>query len=407
MRAGAAFGVVLLHCCVPYMDPPVPGLAWSVRDTPSWLAGQCFWVIELFIMPLFLMLAGYFAWQTCHRCGIAVLVQSRARRLLVPLLFGMVVILPLDLYAWLLGWVTEGWIAPQKLRSLKFDGAVDRDLWGLSHLWFLQYLFLYVLALAGGLWMWQRSSLSRRPLKPVPLVSALFLAAVFTLYVHPEVVWGFQHAFLPVLSKWIYSGIFFALGIVLAAYDGQLDLLKRHASRLVAPAVLLSLAALIMGSWHLRGGTNQLASMTLAATTCAAALTACLAIIGVSARYIRMRTLPQSVSYLAAASFWVYMFHHPLIGLVHVDLKWLLPTTYPIVKVALAFMLVSALSLVTYEYWVRQSALGRLLGFEWQPTRARATTTSDAGGAPEEIISIPMERRTDAAPKTQPRRRAA
>ena len=162
VRAAAAFGVVLLHCCVPYMRPQVPGLVWSVRDTPSWLAGQCFWTIELFIMPLFLVLAGCFAWQTLHRSGPGRLVRTRSRRLLIPLLFGVVVILPLDLYAWLLGWVSEGLIPAQKLRSLKFDSGIDRDLWGLSHLWFIQYLFLYVLALAGTFWVWRRAPLLSR-----------------------------------------------------------------------------------------------------------------------------------------------------------------------------------------------------------------------------------------------------
>ncbi len=173
VRAVAAFGVVLLHCCVPYMRPSVPGLVWSVRDTPHWIAEQCFWTIELFIMPLFLVLAGFLAWQTLDRSGASSLIKSRARRLLVPLLFGCVVILPLDLYAWLLGWVTEGLIAPQKLRSLKFDPAIDRDLWGLSHLWFLQYLFLYVVALAAGVWAWHRAPISGKRVPGVTVIASL------------------------------------------------------------------------------------------------------------------------------------------------------------------------------------------------------------------------------------------
>ena len=40
LRGLAALGVVLLHCCVPYMQPVVPGLAWSVFDHSHWLASQ-------------------------------------------------------------------------------------------------------------------------------------------------------------------------------------------------------------------------------------------------------------------------------------------------------------------------------------------------------------------------------
>ena len=377
VRAVAAFGVVLLHCCVPYMQPAVPGLAWSVHDTPHWLAEQCFWTIELFIMPLFLVLAGFLAWQTLDRSGAGRLIKSRARRLLVPLLFGCVVILPLDLYAWLIGWVGEGLIAPVKLRSLKFDHGIDQDLWGLSHLWFLQYLFLYVVALAGGVWVWSRAT-ATRPLNPGPkiLAAALLLIGCLTLYFCPEVVWGFQHSFFPVPSKWVYSGVFFALGALLAAKDANLDWLKSHAGKLAAQSLVVAVAALSLGNWHLQGHSNDLASVMLAVTTCMGAVMLTLAIIGVTAKHVEK--VPVSISYLAAASFWVYMIHHPILGLIHTDLKWMFPGTNSVLKVGMAFAVSSALSLATYELWVRQTALGRLLGFGWQaPDRSLQRDASD------------------------------
>ncbi len=404
VRAAAALGVVLLHCCVPYMRPEVPGLAWSVRDTPNWLAAQCFWTIELFIMPLFLVLAGCFAWQTLQRSGPASLVRTRSRRLLVPLLFGMVVVLPLDLYAWLLGWVTEGLIPAQKLRSLKFDPAIDRDLWGLSHLWFLQYLFLYVLTLAGMFWAWRRIPSLRRPRPGAgTLAVGLIIVASLVLYQRPEVVWGFQHSFFPVPSKWIYSGVFFALGVLLAAHDRHFVWLKSQATRLVAPALLFAAAALMMGAWHLQGGSNDLASVTLAITTSLGAVLMTFAIIGVAAA--KIRSLPSSISYLAAASFWVYMIHHPILGLVHTDLKWMLPSVHPLAKVGLAFLASTALSLVTYELFVRQTALGRLLGFQWQWPGSVAEGTIPLNDT--EVISIEAGRPPSQTPDSVPNRRAA
>ncbi|MGB1817903.1 MAG: acyltransferase family protein, partial [Rubripirellula sp.] len=144
LRCFAALGVVLLHSCVPYLRYPMPGLTWSVMDTPNTAIDFLFWSIELFIMPLFLVLAGFFAWQTLRRRGPSTLIRSRARRLLIPLLFGALVILPLDLYCWVGSWVVEGIVSPVKLKSLKIDHPIGQNLWGLSHLWFLQYLFLYI-----------------------------------------------------------------------------------------------------------------------------------------------------------------------------------------------------------------------------------------------------------------------
>lgn len=412
VRAAAALGVVLLHCCVPYMQPEVPGLVWSVRDTPHWLASQCFWAIELFIMPVFLVLAGFLAWQSLQRSGPSRLIQTRARRLLIPLAFGMIVVLPLDLYAWLLGWVSEGVIPWKKLRSLKFDHGIDKDLWGLSHLWFLQYLFLYVLTLAACVWGWRRvwpagrhvpavQRLSAQHLSASRLSAGLLAVGCLTLVWSPEVVWGFQHRFYPVLSKWIYSGAFFACGVLLASLDPQLSWLKMRARGFVGPAVVFAGAALVLGQWHLRGGENQLASIMLAITTCVSASLITLGLIGLAAKHVKR--LPLSVSYLAAASFWIYMVHHPLLGLIHTDLKWWFPNANPLMKLAAAFVVASTVSIATYEVWVRRSALGRLLGFQWQmPERAQS-----AGDGPREILPMDPRREQTSVPATTPTRRAA
>lgn len=366
LRAAAAFGVVLLHSCVPYLQHPMPGLAWPVRDTASPIVDFGFWWIELFIMPLFLVIAGFLAWQTLERRGPIALVRSRAKRLLIPLLFGILVILPLDLYCWVLGWVAEGIVAPIKLKSLKFDGVVDRDLWGLSHLWFLQYLFLYVSVTALVVLVRRRyATLDRQSPKPLVIAAAVLAVGTVTLYVRPEVVWGFQHAFPPVVSKWLYCGLFFAFGATLASHDGQLVRLKAHAHRLVAPAMLFSVAAVSLGRWHLSGnGDHQLAEIALAALTCCSGLLLTLALIGVAVA--RIGQVPQTVQYLAAASFWVYLVHHPLLGLVHLDLKWMLPGASPVVKTVAAFAIASGLSLLLYEGLIRRTALGRTLGFSWE-----------------------------------------
>ncbi len=369
LRGYAALGVVLLHCCVPYMNPKVPGLAWSVEDSPHWAASLIFWSIELFIMPVFLLLAGYFAWGSLVRSGSKRLVTSRARRLLVPLGFGMVVILPIDLYVWLAGWVADGKIPLRKLKSLKFADGIDQDLWGLSHLWFLQYVFLYVLILAGAYFLYRRIEiLARYRLSATLCVVMLSAMGCLTLFIHPEVVWGFQHRFYPVLSKWLYSGLFFAGGALVAFYDPRLTWIAAKVYRSSGLALAFSISALLLGQWHLRGGDHQFATMMLAVTTCAAAALITVSFVGLAAK-VRGR-LRWQLQYLAAASFWIYLIHHPILGLLQVDLKWLLPNTSSLLKIGLVFAASLSLSLVSYEAFIRRTLLGRILGFQWQENRS-------------------------------------
>jgi glucan biosynthesis protein C len=375
VRASAALIVVLLHSGVPYLVHPMPGLIWPVRDTASSLIDFGFWSIELFIMPLFLMIAGFLAWRTLHRRGPQALIRSRARRLLLPLAFGMVFILPLDLYAWVLGWVAEGVVAPVKLRSLKFSGEIGRDLWGLSHLWFLQYLFMYVAVLAIFDSLRSRSEILRRVHFSPALVTALVLViGSATLFVRPEVVWGFQHAFLPVPSKWIYSGLFFSFGVALAAHNSLRFDLQANVGRLAMPTILLTVAAVTLGRWYLRDGEGQLASFTLAILTCGGALLISVTILGIAIK--RTQRVSPLISYLAAASFWIYIVHHPILGLVHLDLKWMFPDVSPVVKTFATFTITSGVSLLTYEGLVRRTALNRWLGF---PPISASTPSVDGG----------------------------
>ncbi len=390
VRAIAALGVVLLHACVPYLEHPMPGLQWATRDAASTPVDFMFWSIEVFIMPVFLVLAGFFAWQTLLRKGHGFLVASRARRLLVPLLFGMVVVLPIDLYIWIAGWIADGLVSPVKIKSLKFDGALGENIWGLSHLWFLLYLFLYIAITSTAAWVVRESPRLDAMIHQVAgkhawsLVVSLFLTATLTLIFRPEVVWGFQHAFAPVPSKWIYSGTFFAGGLLLGYADPNLDKLPFHAPRLFSIAVLFLAAAVFLGRWHLRfdaahkQATSPLFAQTILAlvTTSGAALMT-LSVIGLSVRLIHRNGI--RIQYLAAASFWIYLVHHPLLGLAHIDLKWCFPTLSPVIKTLLAFAVSVTVSLLLYEAFIRQTRLGKKLGFAWSgpqtnrpsPTRQR------------------------------------
>ena len=375
LRAFAALGVVLLHACVPYLTNPMKGLAWPVQDQSSRMVDCVFWGIEVVIMPVFLVMAGFFAWRTLQTRGPKRLLSSRARRLLIPLIFGAVAVLPADLYVWVLGWVGEGLIEPVKLKSLKIEGELGENLWGLSHLWFLQYLFLYVAAFAlafVAITKW--SKLAR--LIPSAKVSAFVLFAIgsITLCLHPEVVWGFQHSFAPVASKWIYSATFFAGGLVLGCCNPSLNLLSQVSRRLVLPAICLLVATVLLGRWQL-ATEHQLAerelsvSLAVAIMTTASAWMVTLALVGIAAQ--RTKPIPVAIKYLAAASFWIYLVHHPLLGLIHTDLKLLLPSVDPIAKMLMAFSLSSSVSIGLYEVFVRRTRLGQWLGFGWQFPQCR------------------------------------
>ncbi|WP_145293574.1 acyltransferase family protein [Crateriforma conspicua] len=387
LRVMATLGVVLLHACVPYLKHPMPGLAWPVRDTPSEWLDVTFWAIEVFIMPVFLVMTGMFAWQTLQRRGAADLMRTRLSRLGKPFLFGMMVILPAELYIWVGGWVYEGWVDAVKLKSLKIDGALGNSLWGTSHLWFLLYVLSYVGIVAGiATWMQRNPAEKRYRFIQQPFGSrvALILLAgigICTLCFRPEVVWGFQHDFLPVPSKWIYSGTFFLGGMWIVSQDKRLHRIQTLTRPLVITAVMSLGAAVAVGRWHLAGhqpdtAMSQASGILLGTTTTLAAWAVSLAAIGFF--QAQERPISKKTQYVAAASFWIYLVHHPLLGLMHIDTKFLLPQVPSLVKGVFCFLAALSVSLLTYEAVVRQSALGRWLGMTWSPkTETSGTDNAD------------------------------
>ncbi|MEO1524857.1 MAG: acyltransferase [Planctomycetota bacterium] len=365
VRATAALGVVLLHACVPYLSNPMPGLIWPVKDAASATVDWLFWGIEVFIMPVFLVLAGYLLYRSSLRQSEEALLRSRAKRLLVPLGFGLVVILPIDLYLWTLGLVIEGAVPAVKLKSFKFESPIGDAIWGTAHLWFLSYVFSYVAVFAALLRCKKRSIrfgiALRSVTKPRVVLPVLFGVAVGAVFVSPEVVWGFQHGFLPYPSKWCYCAAFFAAGWFLGSWDRELVWLKTYAFRTAALGVLFLVAAIALGRWHLQQGGGASELLVLAVVTTTAAISTTLGVLGFAVR--SDAPVGRSTRYLAAASFWIYLVHHPVVGLTHIDLKWLLPEAAPIVKLMLSFMVTTAFCLASYELLIVRTRLGLWLGF--------------------------------------------
>ncbi len=377
LRGGGAFLVVVLHAAIPYLQHPLQGLAWPARSsTSSSLADGLFWWIESFIMPLFFCLSGYGCWQSLKNRSAVEFMRSRLKRLGRPFLAGCVIILPIEMYLWIGGWVLSGELPAVKLRSLKLTGDYAQ-LWGFSHLWYLQYLLLMSLPLA--LWKIQpwisspeRSSeaaavLSISRKNPGTLRAILcglaFLGIVsLTLTWRPDVVTGFQHGFLPDPAKFAYSAEFFLLGITLAAL-GQPRFLDHPA--VLGFSLLTAIAALI-AVYQLTHAPQMLNSANETWTSphrwLSGGLLASTAFFWTLTCWVMATKLPPLsplVFRLAKASFWIYLVHHPLIVALEIGaVRTSLPATIQFVIVAgIGF----ALSWWSYHAWIEGSLADRLL----------------------------------------------
>ncbi len=365
IRGLGAIAVVVLHAGIPYLTAPMPGLAWPIRHpVPDAAINAAFWAIEACVMPLFLMLSGYVSWRSLAHRGERRFLRQRIDRILYPLLAASCVLLPLELYLWMLGWVGEGQLSWKDLKDIRL-GTLQHNLWGLSHLWYLQYVFIYSMLLAAGVWSVRRFQIPSDSARSVPLqpcarvrrmaIPSIVAGIAAVLWWDPDVVLGFQHAFLPVPAKFAYCGLFFAWGGLEAvrpekAPPGP----HRH------PLAWLGAAALLFPTYLMQvvGGTGTLPSWATAPLLAAMCVSLTF---GLWLTCERLEGVPPAwVRYLAGASFWLYLVHHPLVPLCQISFRG---TGWPAqVQFVLAIAATLYLALASYEVAVRKTAIGRFLG---------------------------------------------
>jgi peptidoglycan/LPS O-acetylase OafA/YrhL len=376
LRAGATVCVVALHAGIPYATHPLPGLVWSTYDpSPSLLIDAVVWNINTWVMPLFFLLSGYLASGLYHRLGPDGFARHRAIRLGGALLFGVCFILPLDLYAWMISWVNQGWVEPIKLKSLKIDGPLGEGMWGLSHLWYLQYLLIYSLLAVAAL---------RGVFLPVPFrgsarigegdpellkfprfrmaaswggsaaVTAMLLAtAVVSLWIQPRILIGFRHSFFPQAANFVFFACWFVMGWQRA----------NNSARGLSPLTRLVLGASGFALlWPMIRGHVEAESIPVASGVLPVLYVGVgwLLATGLFEGAVRLQIPPwRSVAFVAEASFWVYLLHHPVVGLTQGNLasaSW--PTE---VKFLMALCAGLALPLLTYPVMVKETWVGALL----------------------------------------------
>jgi len=371
LRAGATVLVVMLHAGIPYMEHPMPGLSWAMESTQrSGLVDLFCWSVDGFIMPLFFLMSGYFAAGLLRKRGADAFISHRLKRLGGPFLLGCVLILPLDLYTWLLGWVHEGWIPWGKLRSLKLDTPRADGLFGFSHLWFLEYLILY----CGAAWTIRK--LMRRFLPPkettvvrgqiyrhalmwqqVVCLLAATLVGATCLWLAPRVVIGFRHGWLPRWENLLYFSVPFTMGWFWDRRVVEFSPAHRWALQLVAA---IGVGAFLWPRLiqHIESETAPVTDMWVPVLFTLFSVLVSSSCFGIALQH-QSKHLPKSVDYLAKASFWIYLFHHPVVGLTHVALD---PLDWAVeLKFALTSLIAMTLSLLTYEVFVRRTIISVIL----------------------------------------------
>lgn len=197
------------------------------------------------------------------------------------------------------------------------------------------------------------------------------------LWWEPQILIGFRHGWLPFPANLMFYGPWFALGwlVHMQFHNGASltidnpQLLKlRHTRRptpfgtlcewRIAAAIGLFAVLLPLIHQHIAEGTTGRERIVLVGLFVLHAWLMVTGLFGVSLRWLNRRP-PNAVRHVAEASFWIYLFHHPVVGLTHVTLSPLAIST--VAKFGVTMVSGLVLPLLTYQAFVRRTRLGALL----------------------------------------------
>ena len=144
LRGFALILGIFFHGAAGYVEN-FPQMLWPMREPSSTTLGALFFVSHMFRMSLFFLIAGFFGRLSIERKGTAGFVRDRARRILLPLILGVPIILLLFAVLGGLGFLLGGMSVAelQRMQAEQLDAPADGATFPWMHLWFLYYLLLF------------------------------------------------------------------------------------------------------------------------------------------------------------------------------------------------------------------------------------------------------------------------
>jgi peptidoglycan/LPS O-acetylase OafA/YrhL len=330
-------------------------------------------------MPFFFVLAGMSTCLALRRRSGGQYLCERLRRLLVPLVFGILVIVPPQAY---LARVTHAGYSGSYLQFYPtFFQIQPGDLTGYTgdftpaHLWFILFLFVFSIV-ALPLFLWLRSERGQT-----------VVARGFAVFRYPCAI------FLLILPLGVTDGLLpdfggknpffylmlFLYGYLLVASEQLQRAVDRHRWWALALALLTSAVTLVAAALDLNPARFSAADIALFFARMTSAWCWTIALLGLGRRYLIASRLPGPLlGYAREASYSIYILHQTVIvAIAFVVVGW---DTSVAIKYVAILVAASAGTLLIYEFLVRRLRPARFL-FGMKTARSEKPLFRHSGAA--------------------------
>ncbi len=367
LRAIAMLAGIFFHAALAYS--PLMSQVWLSADTQSSpVIDFVSWFMHLFRMPLFFLIAGFFACYLVEKRGSIGLLKNRSLRILVP----FVLFLPAIWFslAATVMWALANVENPSPMLGLfafmaNMPDAPEPPV-TTTHLWFLynlcQFYVVYVLLEKTGVLSSRWAAMLASPkflVFGLPLLVAPALASQWAPHPAPE-------QFTPQLWSFGFYGFFFLVGAQFFRRKELIDELRPWAPWLTATSLVLYAVlyyyfpkslSLEEAMALMQGAEIDVRQAGLGLLEAIIAVHMTLVCLVAGKRFLD-RASP-TVRFIADSSYWVYIVHLPLVFFIQfllLDTEWNLW-----VEFAISSFGTLAIGLLSYAVFVRYTPIGWLL----------------------------------------------
>jgi glucan biosynthesis protein C len=352
LRTIAMWLGIVLHSIIAYKS--VPEIGWPVDNRFN--LGFLDWMyayIHIFRMPVFFLVAGFFARLVIMRSGINYFVTQRFKRILIPFVIGTILLVPLTMipfhfYKLYNANSLSSYESWKETFSLLFSWN------GLAHLWFLYYLLiiyginLILLFIGGTVRADRESSFKIKNISLLKLALSTLLLYVI-LYFNKAAVPPVYTGLKPQLFHVLYYGFFYTCGWLIHTNIKSIYSLQKTAFFLFIIGTVLSVFIFY------RGSTLPTALALLIAAVETIALVA--GLIGLLMKYFHKES--RAWRYCSDAAYWVYLIHMGIVAALQVG--FLNSNVTPLLRLPLVLAITFILCLLTYQFFVRYTVVGNYL----------------------------------------------
>jgi glucan biosynthesis protein C len=361
---------LVIHSAASFTAVPL-GRSWPYQDaSTSIVFDVTVFFIHVFRMPLFFLMAGFFAAFLYYRRGWRTMLVNRSVRIVVPFVLFLALTFPATMSGFgfaVAGGVDGGWAETAAYLANPVAWYANLNT---IHLWFLYYLILFYAAILLTVPLVRRvarpwservvpflGQLIHHPLGIVLCSATTFVTLLPMSYAGLDTEAGFL-----VQPKILVAyGVFVVFGWLLYLNRDQVDGFAKRAWPYMITGVALSAAYLVYITKYPPGTPDpRLLGIALAATAMWTL------IYGFMGLFIRYYYRPKPLGrYLSDASYWLYLVHLPFtIWIPGLMSGW---AASPFAKSAITLTVTTAVGLVTYHYVVRSTAIGVLLSGKRYP----------------------------------------